>query len=193
MAGPTTKVETERRSEPRQGASPLADFFYDAFYGAAIGGSVVALFMAVVDAVAHELLYTPSLLGSVLFLGVEPSTVTEVRMDMVALFTIVHILTFGALGVTISALVLRMHEFALHPALVALLVFVLLEGGVLLADQTILRNALAEVGFLWVTLANALAGASMALFLLEAHRESDVEYVRRKKGKRARAGEAPPG
>jgi len=187
----SAELATDRRSQPRQGATPLADFFYDAFYGAAIGGSVVALFMAVVDAVAHEVLYTPSLLGSVLFLGVEPSSVTEVRMDMVAVFTIVHLVTFGALGVTISGLVLRMHDLAFHPAIVALLVFVLLEGGVILADQTILQGATAEIGFLWVTLANALAGASMALFLLEAHRESEMGYGGGKEGRSAQGGTPP--
>ncbi len=170
-------VAVDRRRTPRDGASPLADFLYDAFYGGAIGGSTVALVMAVVDAAVHEVLYTPSLLGSVLFQGVDPATVTEVRMEMVALFTVVHLVTFGVLGIVISAMVQRMHALALHPGLVAFIVFVVLEMGILLADQTILQGAVAQIGLGWISLANVLTGFAMGLFLLAAHRAEDTEYT----------------
>lgn len=179
MDGPVD-VAVDRRRTPRDGATPLADFLYDAFYGGAIGGSTVALVFAVVDAIAHEPLYTPSLLGSVLFLGIEPSAVTEVRMDMVALFTVVHLVTFGVLGVVLSAMVQRMHELALHPGLVALFVFLFLETGFLGADRVLMQGVVAEIGLVWISLANLLTGVAMGVFLLNAHRDSDTVYVKKR-------------
>lgn len=153
------------------------DFFYDAFYGGAIGGSTVALASLVVDSIRFEPLFTPSLLGSVLFLGADPEVVTQVRLDVVALFTLVHFFVFGVLGLLISGLVLRLHELAFHPVVVSVIVFVVLHGGFVAADAVLMEGVMEVVGFWWTALINATAGIAMGLFLLNAHRESDKVYV----------------
>jgi hypothetical protein len=169
----------DRRQTDRDGPSPLADFLYDAIFGGTIGGGTVAVAFLVIDAIAHELLYTPSLLGSVLFLGVPPEAVTEVRMDMVAMFTVVHILTFATLGVIVSAMVQRLDGLALHPGLVGLFIFLFLETGVLAAEQLVMQGVIQAIGFGWITLANLLTGAAMGIVLLRAHREPDAAYRER--------------
>jgi hypothetical protein len=78
----------------------------------------------------------------------------------------------------ISALVLRLHELAFHPIIVAMIIFVVLQVGFVAADAVFLGGVVGVVGFWWIALANALAGLSMGLFLLNAHRESDTVYVR---------------
>lgn len=171
------EVATDRRRRPRPTPSQWGDFLYDAFYGGAIGGSAVALVSAVIDAIRFEPLFTPSLLGSTLFLGADPETVTEVQMEMVALFTVVHFFVFGVLGLLISALVLRLHELALHPVVVSVIVFAILHGGFVVADAALIEGVVEVLGFWWVALVNATAGIAMGLFLLAAHRDADTMYV----------------
>lgn len=171
------EVATDRRREPRAGSSVWGDFLYDAFYGGAIGGSAVALVSLVIDAVRFEPLFTPSLLGSVLFLGVDAGEVSRVRLDMVAGFTAIHLMVFGALGMVISALVQRLHELAFHPVVVSVIILVLLQGGFMLADAVLLGGVVAVIGFWWIALVNLAAGVSMGLFLLNEHREAATTYV----------------
>lgn len=171
------EVATDRRREPRPGSSVWGDFLYDAFYGGAIGGSAVALVSLVIDAVRFEPLFTPSLLGSALFLGVDAGEVSRVRLDMVAGFTAIHLMVFGALGLLMSALVQRLHELAFHPVVVSVIIFVILQGGFMLADAVLLGGVVAVIGFWWIALVNLAAGVSMGLFLLNAHREAATTYV----------------
>lgn len=170
-------VTVDRRRVSRDAPTAWDDFFYDAFYGGAIGGSTVALVGLVIDAIKFEPLFIPSLIGSALFLGADPGTVSEVRMDMVAYFTVVHLGVFATLGLMISTLVLRLQDLALHPIIVALVIFVILQVGFVSADALVLGGVVGVVGFWWIALANALAGLSMGFFLLNAHRESDTVYV----------------
>jgi len=166
--------EKDRRKRARPGPSPVADFLYDSAYGGAIGGSVVALVFLIVDLVRTEALFTPSLLGSVLFLGVPPESVTGVRLDMVAYFSLVHFVAFGLLGVTISAMVQNMEELARHPGLVTLIVFLMLEVGFLIPETLFMPGVMAAIGAAWITLANLLTGIAMAYFLLRAHRRRPI-------------------
>lgn len=171
------EVATDRRRGPRPAPSFWGDFLYDAFYGGAMGGSAVALVSVVIDAVRFEPLFTPSLLGSVLFLGADPATVTEVNLEMVALFTLVHFFVFGVLGLLMSGLVQRLHELALHPVVVSVTVFVILHGAFVTTDAVLMEGVVEVIGFWWIALVNATAGVAMGLFLLNAHRDSDKVYV----------------
>ena len=171
------EVATDRRRRPRPAPSMWGDFLYDAFYGGAIGGSAVALVSVVIDAVRFEPLFTPSLLGSVLFLGADPETVTEVNLEMVALYTLVHLFVFGALGLLMSGLVQRLHELALHPVVVSVTVFVILHGAFVATDAVLMEGVVEVLGFWWIALVNSTAGIAMGLFLLNAHRESDKARV----------------
>lgn len=169
-------VMDDRRRRPRPRASVWGDFLYDAFYGGAIGGSAVALVSLVIDAIKFEPLFTPSLFGSALFLGMDPEVVTGVHLDMVALYTVVHIAMFGVLGLLISALVQRLHDLALHPVVVSVTVFMILHGGLVAADAVVLGGVVAVIGFWWLALVNASAGIAMSLFLLNAHRQPEKVY-----------------
>ena len=91
-------VRNERRRAGRDIPTKLDDLLYDAFYSAAIGGSVLGLFFLLIDVVAGQPFYTPSLMGSVLFLGMTPEAVTDIRLDLVAYVTMLHMGAFGALG-----------------------------------------------------------------------------------------------
>ncbi|HUE96198.1 MAG TPA: hypothetical protein VMN39_06040 [Longimicrobiaceae bacterium] len=170
-------VSVDRRRTERVEATAWDDFFYDAFYGGAIGGSTVALVGLLIDLAKFEPLFMPSLIGSALFLGADPASVTEVRMDMVAYFTAVHIVAFLALGLAMSAMVQRMHELALHPVVVTVVIFLALQVGFVVADRLFLGGVVGVIGFWWIALPNALGAAAMGIFLLKAHSDTDTVYV----------------
>ena len=72
----------------------IGDYAYDAIYVGGIGGGLVALFFLVFDIAVHgEALFTPSLMGSVLFDGIRPDAVLTVNMIAVARYTAVHFVT----------------------------------------------------------------------------------------------------
>ncbi len=147
-----------------------ADFIFDSFYAGAIGGSTVALFFLFVDIMHGQPLFTPSLMGSVLITGAAASSVTEVHLDMVAYYTMVHFLIFGALGALVSVVVQKVEERAHRPGLVLLGIFGLFELSFIAFAAFVMPGVIERVGALPVLLANLMAAGSMAGFLFVTHR-----------------------
>ena len=146
-------------------ASRASDLAYGAFYGGALGGSIIALFFLVVDAIQGQALYTPSMLGAALFLD---TTTTAVRVDMVALFSIVHFVTFFALGGVASWLHLTWEPLRDRMASLGIVLFVLLTGALFLGSWLFMDGVVASLGIFEVLLANALTAAAMAAFITRA-------------------------
>ena len=167
MEHPT--VHIERRQGGRDTPTKLDDLLYDAFYSAAIGGSVLGCFFLLVDVVAGQPFYTPSLMGRVLFLGVAPEAVTGVRLDLVAYFTMLHMGAFGALGIAFSVLVYEVELHSHHPARVVGLLFLVIEGGFLISANVFMPGVVAEIGFGRILVGNILTATAMALFMLKSH------------------------
>ena len=167
----------DRRSRERIGPTKLDDLLFDAFYSAAIGGSVLALFFLLVDAMSGQIFQTPSLMGSVLFRGVAPETVTEVHMDMVAYFTMIHMAVFGVLGVLLSVVVYETELHSDHPTRVMVLFFVIVEGGFLVSAQLLMPGVIGAVGFGRILVGNLLTVSAMALFMYQAHHPQDWERL----------------
>ena len=158
-------------ARPQQSYSGTAgDILYDAFYGGALGGSAIALFFLVIDVLEGHPLFTPSLVGTVLFTSASPASVTDVRLDMVAYFSIVHFAAFAALGAGISQLCRRFELVDSHPAIVAGVVFSILTLAFLFADYTLMPGAASALGLARVLTANALTGVVMAAFIKRSHR-----------------------
>ena len=159
----------ERREDGREGPTKFEDLLYDAFYSAAIGGSVLGLFFLLVDTVAGQPFFTPSLMGSVLFLGVAPEAVTEVRLDLVAYVTMIHMGAFGVLGIAFSILVYEVELHSHHPARVMALLFLVIEGGFLISANIFMPGVISVIGFGRILVANVLTATAMALFMLKSH------------------------
>lgn len=146
------------------------DFVYEAFYAGGIGGSVVALFFLLWDSIAGDPLFTPSLMGSVLFGGASAELVNQVRMDMVARYTIVHFATFGLLGAC-AALAAREAELRTrNPVVFLLALLVLFEAGFYVATSLFLPGVMARLGVAPVAMANVLTAGSIAIFLVSQRR-----------------------
>jgi hypothetical protein len=155
-----------------------ADLAYESLYCAAIGGSVIALFFLAIDAWNGQPLWTPSLLGGVLFGGVEAQAVTEVRMDWVAYATIAHFLVFTAIGVGVTLIAHEVELHSRHPFTILFGVFAVIEWIFLVAGMFLLPGVISYLGFWRVAGANLLAAAGMAAFLWKSHQPEAWERLK---------------
>jgi hypothetical protein len=159
-------------------ARTRADLAYESLYSAAIGGSIVALFFLVFDAWNGRPLFTPSLMGGVLFGGVAAEAVSEVRLDWVAYTTILHFLVFSAIGVGVTLIAQQVEVHARHPATVLFALFAAIEWVFLVGAFLVLPGVLAVLGPFRVTAANLLAAAGIAAFLWANHRPEAWERLK---------------
>ena len=145
------------------------DFVFDSAYGGALGGSAVALFFVVVDLLDGQPLFTPSLMGSVLFKGVAAEDVVKVKLDAVAYFTLAHMFAFAVLGAAVTLLVHEVELHSRHPAVVLVVVFGIIEAGFLTVASSAMPGVVARVGIVPIGIANLLAAGSIAAFLVWSH------------------------
>jgi len=155
-----------------------ADLLFDSFYSGAIGGSAVALFFLVADFASGQPFFTPSLMGSVLFLGVPANAVGDVRLAAVAYYSIAHMFSFALVGTGTSWLVQQVELHSEHPFVSLLVLFAIIEVGFFAAASVVLPGVVAELGVLRVGAANLLAAASMAVFFVLSHREGAWERLK---------------
>jgi hypothetical protein len=168
----------ERRTRDRLGASDVADVLYDAFYSAAVGGAALGLFFLLVDSARGQPFFTPSLFGSVLFLEAVPSAVVDVRLDMVAYFTIIHFALFGWLGLALSLAIHYVEVHARHPRQVVTVLFVVLEGGFLISANVFIPGVVAVVGFGRIVVGHLVTALAMALFMMRSHNPDAWERLK---------------
>jgi hypothetical protein len=156
----------------------LADFLFDSFYAGAIGGSAVAVFFLATDAVGGDPLFTPSLMGSVLFLGIAAQDVVSVSFDAVAYFSIVHFAGCAVLGTVVTWLVHEVELHSRHPVVLLIVLFAIIEVAFLFVASLAMPGVIARLGIIRVGLANVLAAGSMALFFALSHREKAWEKIK---------------
>lgn len=147
------------------------DFLYDSFYSASIGAAVVALFFLTIDALQGRPFFTPSLMGLVMFTGADAASVSAVRLDMVAWYSLVHVAAFAVLGVLLALLVRQVQLHARNPAQLFLLFFLVFEGVFVVASHLLLPGVGDVLGHFRIFLANLCAAGAMAVFLYQAHTE----------------------
>jgi hypothetical protein len=135
-----------------------------------VGGATVAVFFLVLDVLAGRPLWTPYWLGSSFILGREPAAGSAINLVLVAGYTVIH----GAVFVTVGMLAafelmtgtrLPGRSRGTRAMLLAFLLFVGFEVLFLGVASVIAPNALAVLGGLRLSLANALAAAAMAGYL----------------------------
>ncbi len=172
-----TRIASRERRREHGTKRSTADFLFDAFFGGGVGGSVLALFMMIVD-IAHErALFTPSLLGTVLLTDTPASATTPIRIDMVAYFSVFHFLAFLLAGVALSGLYNRVGAIRVRPLLVGGAAFAGLTAGFALWSMAMMPGVIEIIGLPWIVAGNLLASVLMVLFLEWAHRQSEVPRV----------------
>lgn len=143
-----------------------------------IAGTIAAVTLAawflILDLIQGRPLFTPMLLGTVLFQGLEGIATLETAQNshdvvsMVVGFTFVHWLVFMFLGLG-SAKLLGAAERNPNLGFGILLLFVLFEGGFLAAMAVLAAPVLQALSWHNVVVGNLLAAGGMGLYFWRRH------------------------
>ena len=136
-----------------------------------IGATAVAVFFLLVDSLQAHPLWTPSLLGSVLFLGLPVEEVDAVSATMVFAYTGVHVLLFLLAGLVLAWMVSQVER---NPqfGLFLVLLFLLFQSIVFGLEVTLVPGLVGAIGAGIVVIANLLSAATMFWYLLRRHPEA---------------------
>ncbi len=140
---------------------PRDSFAFAALISGAYASAAIALLFLGVDAFRGNALFTPSLLGTVVFLG-ELSAAAPVRAEMVALYSLFHLVVFLTVSTSATLLYVASETLRRHPVLLAGLLLAALSIGVATADMFV-PGLVATVGAGWILLANTAAAGVMTV------------------------------
>jgi len=135
-----------------------------------IGAATVALWFLLLDSVSGHPLYTPTVLGTAIFRRAALATpeTLSVSLEMVGMFTWIHVLIFAALGGVASRL-LAMVERNPSWGFGLLLFFVVFEFGFVAAAALLASPILRVIPWPSVLGANLLAAAAMSAYFWRRH------------------------
>jgi hypothetical protein len=150
------------------GRSLASQVLEDGFFVGVIGAAVVALWYLLLDTIAGRPLFTPSLLGSILFRGATDVSNVTIDPATVAWYTAVHVLAFLGVGLVASWLAAQFEKFP-QVGIVMLFLFVIFESAFFFFAIAVGRNLLGVLGVWTVAVANLLAAAAMAAYLWWRH------------------------
>ena len=158
-------MDTVSHAAPRTLTSQILE---DGFFCGVLGAGIVALWYLVLDTINGHPLYTPSLLGSLLFeRGASISNVT-IQPQVVFWYTAVHAFAFLVVGMLAAWLAAQFERF---PAvgIAILFLFVSFETAFFGFALAVGKDVLGTLGLWTVAVANLLAGAAMAGYLWWRH------------------------
>lgn len=155
--------------KPRIG---FAEIVGDGVAAGLIGASAVALWFLVIDAALREPLFTPSLVASALLLGEPAAAEHAVDLSMVAAFSALHSLAFIVFGVIVSWLVDQFERTPDLP-LIAIGIFLALEGGFVAATKLVVPDVAEVIGHGFIVAGNVFAAIGMGLYLRDWQRHPE--------------------
>ena len=133
-----------------------------------IGAAVVAVWFLIFDAVSGRPFFTPSALGSAMFLGVTDLDAVSIHMGAVVGYSAAHLGAFAVMGVVASA-VLTQAEEAPPLLLGAVLLFVGFEAAFMGFIALGAEFLLGPLAWTSIAFANVLAAGGMGYYLWRKH------------------------
>ena len=132
------------------------------------GAAVVALWFLILDTARGQIFFTPSLLGSVVFLGQSPDEVISVNPFIVFAYTGLHGVLFLLAGLVIAWL---FAVFERNPqfGIILLLLFLLVESILFSFAAAVFPNLVGAIGAVAVASGNLFAAVVMFWFLMRRH------------------------
>jgi hypothetical protein len=155
-------------------SSPTLDttrVYQEGIVAGLLGGLTVAVWFLIVDLVQGRPLHTPTVLGTALFgRGTWPAPLESLppSLEMVAMFTWVHLLAFGVIGVVVSRLI-AMAEANPGLGFGFVLLFVILEACFTAAVMIVAAPVLRALTWPAILVANLLAAATMTGYFWLRH------------------------
>jgi hypothetical protein len=161
-SAPESSLAAAVRKRPRPG------IMEDAVLTGILGASVVAAFFLLIDTLRGQPLYTPSLLGSVLFSGKSVDQALALDVTAVFAYTGLHVMLFIAAGAVLAWMV---SQFDRNPqfGMVLLLIFLLFESVLFGFEVTLVPSLVGALGAWAVGIANLLSAVVMFWYLLRRH------------------------
>jgi hypothetical protein len=163
MTDPAPHFREPAGPEPkRQGLAALAE---DGVVAGIIGAAVVAVWFLILDIARGQPFLTPSMVGSVFFLGESVEGASTLNVVMVFAYTGVHGVLFLLAGCVLSWMVAQVER---NPqfGLVLLLLFLLFESVLFGLEVTIVPSLVGALGAFSVAFANLFAAVAMFWYLL---------------------------
>ena len=162
-----TTPTVDTLSDPARDAARL---YQEGMIAGVIGAATVALWFLLLDSAAGRPFYTPTVLGTAIFRHsalASPETL-PVSMEMVGMFTWIHVLVFAGLGGIASRLIATDER---NPSwgLGLLLLFVVFEFGFVAAAALLAAPVLHVIPWPSVLAANLLAAATMSAYFWRRH------------------------
>lgn len=148
----------------------------DGIIAGVIGAAILAGWFLMIDTLHGRPLYTPSMLGSVLFRSNHaPSELKDfaVSIELTITYTWIHFLAFGVLGGLASRLLWYAESHA-NLGFAILLLFVILAFGFLGVTFLLAEPVLGLLTWPVVLVGNLLAAAGMATYLSYRHRTMTI-------------------
>jgi hypothetical protein len=168
MATPTSTT-----SSPLVTTAPIdtTHVYKEGLIAGVLGAVAVAVWFLVVDMMHGRPFHTPTVLGTALFgRGVWPATLETLppSLEMVAMFTWVHVLAFAVIGVAVSRLIVIAER---NPSLGFgfVLLFVILEACFTVAAMIVAEPVLRALTWQAILAANLFAAAVMAGYFWLRH------------------------
>jgi hypothetical protein len=162
-------MDTVSHADPHAGTrSFTSQIIEDGFFCGVIGAGVVALWYLVLDTIAGHPLFTPSLLGSLLFQkGAAVSNVT-IQPAIVAWYTAVHAFAFLVVGLVAAWMAAHFERFP-TVGIAMLFLFVIFETAFFIFALSVGKHVLGTLGLWTIAVANLLAAGAMAGYLWWKH------------------------
>lgn len=151
--------------------SETATPYQEGIIAGIIGAAVIAIWFLIVDTIKGRPLYTPSVLGTVLFRPGGNLAVPEnlpISFQMVLVYTWVHGMVFCVIG-GIAARLLGAAERKPDLGFGILLLFVVFEFGFLVAAMLFASELLHALAWQEVLVGNLLAAAAMSAYFWRRH------------------------
>ena len=169
---PSATNSSQADSQASEGRTMYQEKLYqEGMVAGIIGAVTIAIWFLILDTVKGRPLYTPTVLGTVLFRRREGFASLEnlpVSSEMVLMYTWVHGLVFCIIGMAASRL-LALAEQNPDYGFGILLFFVIFEVGFLAIAMALADPVLQALAWPAVLLGNLLSAAAMGAYLLRKH------------------------
>jgi hypothetical protein len=156
---------------PRTAPFDATRVYQEGMIAGVLGALTIALWFLVLDALWGRPLWTPTILGTALFrggAGLGTPEALPVSVEMVLMFTWVHVLVFAGLG-GIAARLLDYVERHPGAGFGVLLLFVVFQFGFIVAATVVAPPVLHALSSWSILVANLLAAAAMTAYFRWRH------------------------
>jgi hypothetical protein len=156
---------TSQASSPNPAGNRSTGILEDGILTGIAGAAVVAVWFLILDTARGQMFFTPSLLGSVIFLGQSPDQAVSINPYIVFAYTGLHGVLFLIAGLVIARM-FAIFEHNPQFGIVILLLFLLFESILFSAAAAIFPNLIGTIGAVAVACGNLFAAIAMFAFLI---------------------------